>query len=153
MIGDDPLGIGHLAVRTAHHAMLAGDRVLILTLGGLASAPRYSPCSCLIIPIHNRNPVAVAFLGHARARHEAQGGGIHAVAQAAAVGRAVGEHVAQVNLCVRRAHFDAVAARNAVVLMLGQQVTGNRAGERGPAAAGIELSRDENSGSPLTMST
>ena len=90
-------------------------------------------------PIHNRNPVAVAFLGHARARHEAQGGGIHAVAQAAAVGRAVGEHVAQVNLCVRRAHFDAVAARNAVVLMLGQQVTGNRAGERGPAAAGIEL--------------
>lgn len=34
----DPLGIGHLAVRTAHHAMLAGDRVLILTLGGLASA-------------------------------------------------------------------------------------------------------------------
>ena len=34
----DPLGIGHLAVRAAHHAMLAGDRVLILTLGGLASA-------------------------------------------------------------------------------------------------------------------
>lgn len=34
----DPLGIGHLAIRTAHHAMLAGDRVLILTLDGLASA-------------------------------------------------------------------------------------------------------------------
>lgn len=34
----DLLGIGHLAIRAAHHAMLAGDRVFILTLGGLASA-------------------------------------------------------------------------------------------------------------------
>ena len=39
--GDDFLdlfAIGHLAIGAAHHAMLAGDRVLILTLGGLASA-------------------------------------------------------------------------------------------------------------------
>ena len=66
-----------------------------------------------LFAIHRRQPVAVAFRLHARARHEAQRGGVHAVPQTAPIGWPIVKHVPEVDLRVGRPHLDAVAPRDA----------------------------------------
>ena len=69
---------------------------------------------------------------------EAQRGRVDAVAQAAAVARAVGEHMAEMAVAVRRAHLGADHAVGGVAQLV--DVGGlDRLGEARPAAAGIVL--------------
>ena len=92
-----------------------------------------------LFAIHRRQPVAVAFRLHARARHEAQRGGVHAVPQTAPIGWPIVKHVPEVDLRVGRPHLDAVAPWDAMIRVLGQQLVRDRLGERRPTAAGIEF--------------
>ena len=70
--------------------------------------------------------------------NEAQAGTVDAVAQAAAILGAVGEDVAEVGMGGAAAHFGAVHMV-AVVVVLGNGVGADGAGEAGPAAMGIEF--------------
>ena len=45
----------------------------------------------------------------------------------------------QMNLRVGSTHLNTITPRNAMILVLSQQVTLNRPGKRGPATAGVEL--------------
>ena len=65
--------------------------------------------------------------------------GAHAVPQTAPIGWPIVKHVPEVDLRVGRPHLDAVAPRDAMIRVLGQQLVRDRLGERRPTAAGIEF--------------
>lgn len=95
--------------------------------------------------------LAVAGRFHAFGRHEAQGGGVHAVALAGR-SRAVREDVAEVGIGDPASHFGA-ARKQAVVGPLGHGVRADGLGELGQPVPESYLSRELKSGSPETMST
>ena len=55
------------------------------------------------------------------------------------IGWPIVKHVPEVDLRVGRPHLDAVAPRDAMIRVLGQQLVRDRLGERRPTAAGIEF--------------
>src|SRR3546814_11482896 len=94
--------------------------------------------SVILDTLHLVEIGAIALGLQSVAGNEAQGRGVDAVAKPAAVLRAIGEHMAEVAVAMRRAHLGADRATRAV-LKLVHVGRHDRPGEAGPAAAGLDL--------------
>ena len=87
--------------------------------------------------VHQGQIIPVTLLLHPIARHEPQGGGVHAVALPSAVGRSIVEDVSQMDAGLCRPHLDPGPTQQLVVLAVDQQSGIDGLGECGPAAARV----------------